>query len=105
MITVKSKEELEKAIKAGHKEILVSGKKLQAACYLASKFQSLSSEKEIFTKNIMSNVGTAAAVSEATVIFITITICITAISIIAIIKGCNVKIDYLNGKITVKNNK
>lgn len=102
MIIVKSKEELENAIKAGHKEIYVSGKDLQAACYLASKYQDLKSAMSSITATIMSKIGTAAVISGGTMIAITISICITAVAIVAIIQKCKVKINYLDGTITVE---
>lgn len=102
MITVKSKEELENAIKAGHKEIYVSGKDLQAACYLASKYQNLKSAITSITKTIMTKVGTPAVISEGTIIIISLFICVTAVSIVAIIYKCDVEIDYKDGKVTVK---
>lgn len=102
MITVKSKEELENAIKAGHKEICVSGKDLQAACYLASKYQDLKSSMSSITATIMSKIGTAAAIESGVIVAITISICITAVAIVAILKKCKVKINYLDGTITVE---
>ena len=102
MITVKSKEELENAIKAGHKEIYVSGKDLQAACYLACKYQNLRSAMSSIAATIMSKVGKTAVISESTAIIITLFICITAVSIVAIIYKCDVEIDYKNGKLFVK---
>lgn len=81
MITVKSKKELENAIKAGHKEIYVSGKDLQAACYLACKYQNLRSAMSSIAATIMSKVGKTAVISESTAIIITLFICITAVSI------------------------
>lgn len=102
MITVKSKEELENAIKAGHKEIYVSGKDLQAACYLASKYQNLKSAIASITKTIMTKVGTPVVISEGTIIIISLFICVTAVSIVAILKKCKVKINYLDDTITVE---
>ncbi len=102
MITVKSKKELEIAIKAGHKEICISDKKLQAACYLASKYQNFESTLVSIPVIIMSKVGGMAVISEGAVVAITISICITAVAIVAIIKRCKVKINYLDGTITVE---
>lgn len=103
MITVNNKKELENAIKTGHKEIYISDKKLQAACYLASKYQNTKSAMASISATIMSKIGTAAAIEGGAIVAITISICITAIAIIAIIKEYNVKIDYINGKIFISN--
>lgn len=102
MITVKSKEELENAIKAGHKEIYVSGKELQAACYLASKYQDLKSAMSSITATIMSKIGTAAVISEGTAIIISFFICASAVAIVAIIYKCDVEINYKDGVLIVK---
>lgn len=102
MITVKSKRELENAIKAGHKEIYVSDKKLQAACYLASKYQGFKSVMSSITTTIMGKKVTCGAISDGTLIVVTLYICITAIAIVAIIKKCKVKINYNDGTITVE---
>lgn len=102
MITVKSKKELEDAIKAGHKEIYISDKKLQAACYLASKYQNLESTLSSISEIIMSKVGGMAVISEGAMIVITISICITAVAIVAIIHKCKVKINYIDGTITIE---
>lgn len=99
MITVKSEKELENAIKAGHKEIYVSDEELQAACYLVNKYQNLRSS---ITAAIMSKIGTPAVISEDTVIIMSFGICATAVAIVAIIQKCKVKINYLDGTITIE---
>ena len=71
-------------------------------CYLACKYQNLRSAMSSIAATIMSKVGKTAVISESTAIIITLFICITAVSIVAIIYKCDVEIDYKNGKLFVK---
>lgn len=94
MVIAKNKRELENAIKAGNKEIYISGKRLQAACYLVSKYQGAK-------ESIMNEVGCNLVVS-GTAVIVTITICLTAVTIFAMTKKYNIKIIYDGEKIEVK---
>lgn len=100
MITVKNKNELEKAIASGYDEIFIDNVKLQAACYLASKYQKFKLGKKSIIDNMRQN--NAIACSSGEVIVVTMILCITVVAIIAILNKYNVEIDYKNGKITVK---
>ena len=101
MVTVKTKEELAKAIDNGETKIKVEGKKLQAACCLAAKYQNLECALDSLKNKLLGQIGMACAITEGTIVIISLAILMTAVAIIAILKKRNVKINYKEGTIEV----
>lgn len=98
MITVKTKQQLVKAIEDGEKNIKVDSLELYAACKLAESYDTVSGLLKHFAitnlYGIIGSVGTANIIAGGTVVAITISVSvlITAIAIIAIKRDKKVKI-------------
>ncbi len=93
MRTVKTKEELIKAIEDGERNIYVASKQLYAACYLAEKYDSATALlKDYGIKKLMANTTMNIVVTPTLVITITIAVLVAAIAIIGILKDKKVKI-------------
>lgn len=98
MRTVKTKNELIKAIEEGERHIKIDSKSLYAACKLAETYDSKASllKHYAITKitDVITSVGTMCIVVDGSVVVITITIAVlvAAIAIIGILKDKKVKI-------------
>lgn len=98
MITVKKKKQLIKAIEDGEKNIKVDSLELYAACKLAESYDTVSGLLKHFAitnlYGIIGSVGTVNIIAGGTVVAITISVSvlITAIAIIGILKDRKVRI-------------
>lgn len=97
MRTVRSKKELEEAIKAGEPEVIVEGMRFKLACKGASKVQKI--------KRKIGGYAPYGAISENTALILVVIATITGLAIIAMCKKYNVEIDYLEGKMKIYYNK
>ena len=99
MRTVKTKDELKKAIEDGEKFINVESFKLFAACKLAASYNSKSALLKHYAvddiKSVKGSVGEMECLTETGIvtIVITISILLTAIAILGILKGKRVIIE------------
>ena len=94
MRTVKTKKELIKAIEDGERTIKVDSKRLYAACILAEKYDSVKTllKHYVFTETVAKSSVAGVVLENGVVIAITISVLITTIAIIGILKGMKVKI-------------
>ena len=98
MITVKTKQQLGKAIEDGEKNIKIDSLELYAACKLAESYDTVSGLLKRFAITnlfgIIGSVGTTNIVVSGTVVAITISVSVlvAAIAIIGILKGRRVNI-------------
>ncbi len=102
MTTVNSKSELEQALKQGQTEFIIADKTTLAATMLANKVRNFK-VSDLIPESLIKN-SACGAVVEVTGVVITLILCITAISIVAILKNYNVElvIDPRTGKTTAK---
>ena len=102
MVTVYNKKELLNAIEAGETEIKAGNKKMQAALsttvgifHLRDKLGRKPSFWELGAY-LTANAAICGAVTEGTIIILTIVVCVTAFAIVAVCKDKKVKIKYLS---------
>lgn len=122
MVTVRTKEELKKAIESGETEIHVANKRLLAACWLASKIQHFSASQlagvpqgilpaavAAQTQGILPAgvVAEPIALGETTIIALAIIAGATAVAIVAIChnQGFEIEVDPEKNKIRLKTKK
>lgn len=104
MTTVNSKSDIKEALKRGETEFYTTNKTLLSAAALVAKFQSLS--LPMFTDKLKSIEGVQNfAISELTIITVTMMVCITAIALYGLFKEYDVDVDYDNGKIKLRKRK
>ncbi len=103
MITINSKSELEQAIKQGQTEFIIADKKTRAATLLANKIRHFKAS-DLVPSLFKKKTPYWGAIAEVTSVAITLIVCVTAISIVAILKNYNVdlNIDPQTGKTTAK---
>ena len=110
MRTVSTKKELVKAIKDGETNIKIDSLKLYVACKLADKYESIKSLLVSYFKGrtkedaeeigqdlkpqIPAGDGNTRMIAGSTVVVITISVLVAAVSIIAVLKDKNVKIKF-----------
>lgn len=105
MTIVNSKKEFEQALKSQETEILVTNKKFLIELYVASKIQDFSPNLSV--KSLEHNVCAAVSPEIIKMGIITAAVCVTALTIVAMIKGYNVEIevDFKRRKGNIKYNK
>ena len=91
MTIVNSKKEFEQALKSKETEILVTNKKFLIELYVASKIKDFSPNLPV--ESLEHNVCAAVSPEILKLGIITVAVCVSALTIVAMIKGYNVEIE------------